>query len=162
VRQLRSIFDDSVALRERSVLDDKLDPIFRVSCDYFFSLVQPLKNIDIMTDEEKEKNFYYQFDHTALIKERRTLPISYEDYLLPQTYILGIREVFNYFLKEDEKDNFELLQQVGAEINLDLEDSSFLELKALLDSLFDISLPIMLIGGETQIRDIDKDCPNDN
>jgi hypothetical protein len=154
------------------VAEDKalMDRIFTTSCDFYFSRVQPIMDIredhtasiDCIADTDNPEtptlmDRYILVDQIYtmsgllrldILKACRVLPNNYNDFELTVTYFASFKEVCEYFLEEEEKDNFQLLEQVGAELNIDIMNERFTELRQILDESFDIEPVTTIIDGE--------------
>jgi len=173
-RQLRELFNQEVALKDKAIEDNKLNLLFIASCDYYFSQVQPIVDLYV-ADPFLKESFYPRDDIDKFLvvdaiygvngesnngvgdcnvtkqKRCRVLPKDYNDFLLEITYFASFKEVVNYFLEEEEKDNFQLLEQVGAELTIDVTNERFTELRAMLREQFDIEPRTAIVDGEEVI-----------
>jgi len=154
--QLFDLFTSMHNLRDKAIDDDKLQLLFTASCDFYFSRVNPIKDMTDPANCEKDPfipklNIIIVDEVYTLndpkIKRCRTLPMDYMDYTLSISYFASFKEVVNFFLEEEEKDNFQLLEQVGAELTIDITNEAFTELRRVLDESFDIETTTTIIDG---------------
>lgn len=163
-KQLTLIFQETLQATQKVIDPEQEDVLFTLSCDLFFSHVSPVKYITGEADL-KEGNYNDMFIVSRVVgvdephyAEKiygeedvepeyymcQTVPIDYKNYELSQPYISFLREVINYFLSESEKDNFQLMRQAGADIDIPYEDTTLEELRNRLDRHFDIE-PIAIV-----------------
>ena len=159
--QLFDLFTSMHNLRDKAIDDDKLQLLFTASCDFYFSRVNPIKDMTDPANCEEDPfvkdSFIPKLNiiivdevytlNDPKIKRCRTLPMDYMDYTLSISYFASFKEVVNFFLEEEEKDNFQLLEQVGAELTIDITNEAFTELRSVLDESFDIETTIIIIDG---------------
>lgn len=164
MKQLRDLFDTCLDYSQKVVDDSQYDSAFFIACTHYFTYVSPIKRYTY-AEVEAVKTLSSTTDDTCLTLLQNdvmgdstiirvvddadnetyicmTVPITYDDYLLPRAYFSTFLNIVKLILNEAEKDNFQLMEQVGVELTIDVQDLDMQQYFELLERKYNIE-PIM-------------------
>ena len=127
---------------------DYKDSILIVTSDFFFANVRPYMSATKQTVEALKGEGICDYEYVYQDNYRLSPnPKRYKDFPLPQQYFYAFKECLTFFSQELEKDNFQFMEQVGAELTFDVTDSRFDEVRQLLSQIHLIEPVSTIIDG---------------
>ena len=145
---IRELVHQHTIFEDRAI--DKEESLLSTSSDFFFANVYPFANLEKDEVEAlKASGAIARFEYILDGKYRLyPNPTNYGAFPLPQQYHFAFKEVVSFLSRELEKDNYQLMEQMGAEISIDVMDSSFDEIRAMLSQLHLVEPVLTIIDGE--------------